>query len=93
MTTALNPWRYLLRDGRCITAAVHLDQDHLFRYVTKDSTVVFALLSVAAERLLLQMIQKCDAMPPVDQLTSRVTSQRETSRKPSPITDLSLMHH
>lgn len=93
MTTALNPCRYLLRDGRCITAAVHLDQDHLFRYVTKDGAVVFALLSVAAERLLLQMIQKCDAMPPVDQLTSRATSQRKTSRKLSPITDPLVMHH
>ena len=62
MNTTIGAWRYLLRNGRFITASIQLAQKHLFRYVSKEGVVVFALLSSAAERLLLQL-QDLEAEP------------------------------
>lgn len=55
MTTSIGAWRYLLRNGRFFTASVQLAQKHLLQYVTREGAVVFALLSSATERLLLQL--------------------------------------
>ena len=56
MSSTSKAWRYLLRDGRFITASVQLAQKHLFQYVTREGVVVFALLSSAAEKLLMQLV-------------------------------------
>lgn len=58
MTAALGTWRYLLRNGRFIAAAIRLNPDHVLPHVTKDGTVIFALLSANAEQLLLQSIRQ-----------------------------------
>lgn len=58
MTRTSGAWRYLLRDGRFITASVQLPSEHVFSYVTRDGSVILALLSLPAERLLLQRIQQ-----------------------------------
>lgn len=79
MTTALGVWRYLLRNGQFINAQIQLAQKHLFRYVTKDGSVIFALLSSAAERLLNQLMEIEVPRPtgrPRKAGTSRATSQR-----------------
>ena len=80
MTTTSGVWRYLLRNGRFITASIQLAQKHLFRYVSREGAVVFALLSSAAERLLLQL-QGLEEDPVI---TSPVTSpQTNSSDAPS----------
>lgn len=58
MTAALGTWRYLLRNGRFVSAVVRLGPEHVFPHVTKDGTVIFALLSESAEQLLLQSIRQ-----------------------------------
>ena len=58
MTAALGTWRYLLRNGRFISVVVRLGPEHVFPHVTKDGTVIFALLSESAEQLLLQSIRQ-----------------------------------
>ncbi|QNI89391.1 hypothetical protein [Synechococcus sp. ROS8604] len=45
MTTPLKAQRYLLRDGKFITASIRLDPDHVYRYVCQNGSVIFALLS------------------------------------------------
>jgi len=58
MTTPLKAQRYLLRDGKFITASIRLDPAHVYRYVCQNGSVILALLSAQVERLLLQLIQQ-----------------------------------
>ena len=85
MISTPKAWRYLLRNGRFITASVQLAQKHLLQYVSREGVVVFALLSSAAERLLLQL----QGLEPETVTTSPTTSPtiktcRATSRKLKP---------
>ena len=61
MSTGFGTWRYLLRDGRFITASVQLDLEHLYRIVCRDDSVIYALLSSQAEQLLLQLIKQTES--------------------------------
>ena len=76
MTRISGAWRYLLRNGRFITASVQLPQEHVFAYVTRDGVTILALLSLPAERLLLRLIQQSVS-------TSHATS---STRRTSPAT-------
>ena len=58
MTIPLKAQRYLLRDGKFITASIRLDPAHVYRYVCQNGSVILALLSAQFERLLLQLIQQ-----------------------------------
>ena len=90
MTTALGVWRYLLRNGQFINAQTQLAQKHLFRYVTKDGTVIFALLSSAAERLLLQLIKETESLAPAlesAQSPRHRPTSRTASRNPDSVQD------
>lgn len=79
MTRTSGAWRYLLRDGRFITASVQLHQEHVFPYVTRDGITILALVSLPAERLLLQLIQQAVSASPTTGGTRRTC--RATSRK------------
>lgn len=59
-------WRYLLRDGRFITASVELTQEHVLSYVSREGVIDLALLSAATEKLLMQLIDlsKATAVSP-----------------------------
>ena len=58
MTTPLKAQRYLLRDGKFITASIRFDPAHVYRYVCQNGSVILALLSAQVERLLLRLIQQ-----------------------------------
>ena len=73
MTRISGAWRYLLRNGRFITASVQLPQEHVFAYVTRDRVTIFALLSLDAERLLMQRIQQSVSTSHATSSTSRTS--------------------
>ena len=89
MTRTSSAWRYLLRNGRFITASVQLPQEHVFAYVTRDGVTILSLVSLAAERLLMQLIQQSVSTSHATSSTSRTSPTtsgtcrtcRATSRK------------
>lgn len=54
--------RFLLRDGRLITASVELAQEHVLSYVNGDGVIVLALLSAAAEKHLMRLVDLSKAI-------------------------------
>ena len=82
MTRNSGAWRYLLRNGRFITASIQLPhQEHVFAYVTRDRVTIFALLSLDAERLLLKLIQQAVSTSHATSGTSRTSPMTGGTRR------------
>ena len=81
MTHTSGAWRYLLRNGRFITASVQLPQQHVFSYVTRDGVTILALLSLPAERLLLKLIQQAVSTSHATSGTSRTSPMTGGTRR------------
>ena len=58
MNHASHQWRYVLRNGRLITATVCIGAEHAYVYRCRDGSLLLALLSPQAEALLLSMIRE-----------------------------------
>ena len=81
MTRTSGAWRYLLRNGRFITAAVQLPQKHVFAYLNRDGVTILALVSMDAERLLLQLIQQSVSTSHATSSTSRTSPTTGATRR------------
>ena len=58
MNHASHQWRYVLRNGRLITATVCIGAEHAYVHRCRDGSLLLALLSPQAEALLLSMIRE-----------------------------------
>ena len=81
MTRTSGAWRYLLRNGRFITASVQLPQEHVFAYVAREGITIFVLLSLDAELLLLQLIQQSVSTSHATSSTSRTSPTTGGTRR------------
>ena len=81
MTRTSGAWRYLLRNGRFITASVQLHPEHVFSYINRDGVTILALVSLPAERLLMQLIQQSVSTSHATSSTSRTSPTTGGTRR------------